>query len=538
MLGVEGERPGGRPSEEVDQGELGWPEALTQEQMKLRELSVGIAEMLSNPEVAPQGGREVIIFELLFPRESNEKKPEAIEPWSVRPVIDALNRRAYSDKFSIHLQGIGGLPESYLRKYQRQPFGEESKGEGMGSEGERKRKNEEEAEEWGKVLHQVEAAIRLQNVFAQRSPLESDVDTYAERLFLSASYLETLPPSMMKDLLETPDYGPATERALRLIIDIHLGVELKTPAGRKIETTFTKILQEKDSTEEERRKFAEMLEKQLVEEGVNSFVAKRAVILAKHLATVTLLSVWLGGEKDKRGEKPEGDCTFYNEQQSDLIKLFFFRGKTLADLRLGRPAGPPVLAQTAPDSLTTDFWHATKVGPKGGKKSIFDRWMGGENLKDVLKETPETAFSSWLYCMFRQNRVRKIFWENKLPDMVAELVTPEALRVINKDIQLGTGDLDDEEKKLLKINLIGGRLLTLGTSTISKNRRADVVAPGILDGLLKSLGAGSSKGLIEYVKAACETAGFFSDSREAWESIQNVLSKQECLPLHEGRKNK
>jgi len=324
---------------------------------------------------------------------------------------------------------------------------------------------------------------------------------------------------------------------LKLIIDIHLGAELKTPDGRKIETTFTRILQEKDSTEEDRRKFAEELENQLIKEDVDSFIAKRAVILAKHLATVTLLSVWLGGERNEEGEltdsekKPEGDCTFYNEQQSDLIKLLYFKGKTLADLSQGRPAGPPVLAWTAPENLTADFWHATKVGPKGKEKSIFDRWMGGENLKDVLKETPETAFNSWLYLMFRQNRVRKILWENKLPDMVAELVTPEALRVINKDIQLGAGSLSDTEKELLKINLVAGRLLTLGISSMRRNREADIVAPGILDGLLKSLGAGSSKGLSEYVKMACERAEFFSDSRKAWKSIERILSKQECIPL-------
>jgi len=520
---------GGRPPEGIDQQGFVSPEALTPEQKRLRELSVGVAEILSNPEVTPEGGREVVIFELLFPRESNEKEPEQIEPWSVRPVIDALNKRAYSDRFSTHLQKIGGLPESYLRKYQRQPFGGESKEEDMVSEEGKKRKNEEEVEEWENVLHQTEAAIRLQNVFAQRSPLESDVDTYAERLFLSASYLKTLPPSMMKDLLETPGYGPATERALKLIIDIHLGVELKTPDGRKIETTFTKILQEKDSTEEDRRKFTEMLERQLEEEHVDSFIAKRAVILAKHLATATLLSVWLGGEEDKRGGKPEGICTFYNESQSDLIKLFYFRGKTLADLNKGRPAGPPVLAWIAPENLTTDFWHATKVGPKGKEKSIFDRWMGGENLKDVLKETPETAFSFWLYCMFRQNRVRKILWENKLPDMAVELITPEALRVISKDIQLGTGDLDDAEKELLKINLIGGRLLALGLHTIMNNPNEETLTAGALASVSRSVGSSvGGKAVRIYVEKACKIADFFLDGRE-WSLVERILREGRCL---------
>jgi len=585
-----GEIPGQRKSE-ISAGP-GIPESETR---RLRELAVTTVETLSNPDCDPETGRILVDFEFLRPREELGLN---ISSWEAGSVLVELKKRA---EVSEQTKALIEVNASRIQQYEqleaqiRELRGEWEKiqdgEEKKKLEGEIKKLKEEqqryawiygvveerraasksgEREKWERVFRETRAAIGLQAVWWQRTKLEGDVDNYAERLFFSSMEMETLPPSKIVALLETPDIEEAIEKALEIYIDIHLDEDI--PEVKKLQEELIKSFgierEKEDGSKKSEEELYQEVKKRLKilqsgdviqkdREVVFQFVKKicsnkswageRGELLARHLATVSLLSVWLGVKRDPKtggveyeGKFPElGICTFEGESQSDLIKLLYFRLKTISDLNKNRPAGPPALATALPEYLTEDFFHFTKVGiradgsfcfykDKKAKevKSVFEAWYKARKegkevkLADVLKMVDEGAFSFWVYCMFRQNRVKSALWEMDRDKMLIQLWYPEFLRALNKDFGVAFGERIIE-REITKINLVAARVIAwTGPAKVNTEiARADKQEITISETWLK------------YVRNACIISGFLNEKE--WSLVLEVINRRRALTVKE-----
>lgn len=507
------------------------------------ERAIRAEENLENPRCSPEVGRVLVDFELLRPVEQSGMN---IEWYEAKPVLTALRKKADAGheiealretpdlKRVEELRGkIAGLQtrlDASQDEEEKKSLGEEIKS----LETERRKyewldslvdKRGEivksgKKEKWEKVFDETQAAIALQRAWYQRTKLEDDVDSYAERLFFSSMEKQNLSPSKMVALLGIPEIGQAIEKALEIYIDIHLGYN---PDAQKDKSL--KIIQSEQAIKEERERcFAYVRQKC----SDKTWVAERAELLARHLVTATLLSVWLGAGRDEKGNlkyegkipKP-GIATLEGESQSDLIKLIFFRSKTISDLNSNRPAGPPTLAPGIPEYLSEDFFHFAKT--QDTKESVFDAWYIARKerkdvrLADVLRRVNEGAFSYWAYCMFRQNRVKSALWEMEREKMVVPLFVSEALRALNKDFGVGFGD-DVLTREITKINLVAARLITW-----SGGKNTDVA-----DSRQEFPSVSTTKGV---VKTACLTSGFLNEKE--WELVEGVMSQRKALAPRE-----
>lgn len=465
------------------------------EQLRLRRLREGmyVTEMIRDPDVSPEVAREFLIHEVLFP--SEEGKLE-MSRWEVNPTLREILRRAGEGEELRRFKTIlekqnANLASSLAQIAQLKTAGKEKEAKAIESDPkflalmrtrdrtkgiiamrERSLLFPDEAEEWATLAQEVDAAVSWHEIYLQREKAQSDIDTYADSLFKSNFFIDSAGISSLIALLEQKEYGLAIEQALKAYIDIHL-------KGGKQEIKI--LLKEDAPPDEERKPLYEAVRTEVVgkmaEADKDLFVAKRAEVLARHLMETSLLSVWLSVPRNEKGEidyteadeegktklRKIGFGRLEGSSPTDLPKLVLFRLKCWTELNKNYPSIAGGMARYLPESLTPTFFHfmQTKEGKEKGK-SVFDEWyVEGKPLAGLLKKVPEAAFSSWVYCMWRQNNTRNHLLNFSMggdKNCIMELENVGFLRAMKKDFDIAMAS-DPLAREITKINMVACRLI-------------------------------------------------------------------------------
>lgn len=203
-----------------------------------------ISEYIKDPDVAAEAAEPIIIHDFLWPF---EYRGADIQFYEEGPILNDLLRRAGRDALAGDLTNAlvkqrEGADKLLLeiKRLKEEGVSDESLADeimkhkvldrqaGKTQEILETRVRETQGKEWFRIYKQVKAASKLERLYNQRIEAQVDIKQWAA-LFENPFAMVNMYTSEMAEVLDAPDYGPATETALEAILDVHLEGGFRDP---------------------------------------------------------------------------------------------------------------------------------------------------------------------------------------------------------------------------------------------------------------------------------------------------------------------